>query len=72
MARTPDVDLVALDDALKRLAEIDARQVRVVELRFFAGLTIPEVAEVLGIGKRSADREWSCAKAWLYRELSNE
>lgn len=66
------VDLLALDDALRTLGEIDPRQAKIVELRFFGGLTIDEVAEVLSIGKRTVDREWQCARAWLYAALSDE
>lgn len=66
------VDLLALDDALRMLGEIDPRQAKIVELRFFGGLTIDEVAEVLSIGKRTVDREWQCARAWLYAALSDE
>lgn len=68
--RDSDVDLVVLDDALSRLAELDARQARVVELRFLAGLEVEETAELLGISVRTAEREWFAAKAWLRRELS--
>jgi RNA polymerase sigma factor (TIGR02999 family) len=67
-----DIDLLALDEALESLAKISARQAQVVELRYFAGLSIPEIAEVLSIGERSVSREWSGARAWLYRELSGE
>lgn len=63
-------DVVALDDALKQLAEIDPQQSRIVELRFFGGLTIEETAEVLGLSPATIKREWSTAKAWLYHELS--
>jgi len=63
-------DVVALDDALKRLAEIDPQQSRIVELKFFGGLTIEETAEVLGLSPATIKREWSTAKAWLYHELS--
>ncbi len=66
----PDVDLLALDNALNRLSEFDKQQSRIVELRFFAGLTTEEVAEVLGISARTVNREWAMAKAWLFRELS--
>jgi RNA polymerase sigma factor (TIGR02999 family) len=65
-----DLDLVALDDALADLARLDPRQSRLVELRFFAGLSIEESAEVLGISPATVKREWTAAKAWLYRELS--
>jgi RNA polymerase sigma-70 factor, ECF subfamily len=63
-------DLVALDDALKTLAEMDARQAEVVELRYFGGLNEEEVAEVLKTSARTVRRDWSLARAWLYRELS--
>ena len=62
-------ELVALDEALSRLAQFDPRQGRIVELRFFAGLTEEECAEVLGISGRTVKREWRVAKAWLYGEL---
>lgn len=62
----PDVDLIALEDALERLAALDARKAQVVELRFFGGLTMEEVAEVVGISRATAEREWSFARAWLY------
>ena len=65
-----DLDLVALDDALQRLTELDPQQSRIVELRFFAGLSIEETAEVLGISTATVKREWSTARAWLYRDLS--
>jgi RNA polymerase sigma factor (TIGR02999 family) len=64
-----DLDLVALDDALRELALLDARQSRVVELRFFAGLTIEETAEVLAISPATVKREWCLARAWLRREI---
>jgi RNA polymerase sigma-70 factor, ECF subfamily len=65
-----NVDLLALDDALAELAELDPQQAKVVEMRYFGGLTIEEVAEVLGIGKRTVDRQWQCAKAWLFCRLA--
>ena len=65
----PDLDLVALDDALETLARIDPRQARLVELRFFAGLTLEETAEVLQMSLATAKRDWVSAKAWLAREL---
>lgn len=64
------VDLVGLDEALTRLTPIDNRQSRIVELRFFGGLTIEETAEVLGISPATVHREWRMAKAWLRREIS--
>jgi len=65
-----DVDVIALDEALTRLEELDPRQSRVVELRFFAGLEVNEVAEVLGISRATVNREWAIARTWLYREIS--
>lgn len=62
-------DLLALDEALDALAEQDQRHSRIVELRFFGGLTVDETAEVLGISPRTVAREWSLSQAWLYREL---
>ena len=64
-------EVLALDDALKELAVIDPEQSRIVELRFFGGLTVEETAEVLHISPATVKREWSTAKAWLYRELRN-
>lgn len=63
-------EVVALDEALGQLAEIDPRQSRIVEMRFFAGLTIEETAEVLSLSPATIKREWSTAKAWLYHKLS--
>ena len=71
-AREQDLDLVALDDALGDLEALDPRQCRVVELRFFSGLSIEETAEMLGISPATVSREWSIAKMWLHRELSKE
>jgi RNA polymerase sigma factor (TIGR02999 family) len=65
-----DFDLVALDEALKNLEELDAAQARIVELRFFGGLTIEEVAEILQISESTVKREWRMAKAWLKANLS--
>jgi RNA polymerase sigma factor (TIGR02999 family) len=64
-----DPDLVALDEALMRLAEMDSRKSQVVELRFFGGLTVEEAAEVLNISSRTVKREWSLAQAGLHSEL---
>jgi RNA polymerase sigma-70 factor (ECF subfamily) len=66
------VDVVALDEALAELAAIDERQAKIVELRFFGGLTIEEIAELLSMGKRSVDREWQAARAWLFCRLAGE
>jgi len=65
-----DLDVVALDDALARLAEVDPRRAHVVELRYFAGLGVEETAAVLGVGSATVKRDWSVARAWLFRELA--
>jgi RNA polymerase sigma factor (TIGR02999 family) len=67
-----DLDLVALDDALEDLAKIDARQSRVVELRFFAGLSVEETAEVMHMSPATVKREWTSAKAWLFRQIRKQ
>jgi RNA polymerase sigma-70 factor, ECF subfamily len=64
------VDVAALDEALSRLARHDPRQETIVEMRYFAGLSIEETAEALGISKATVAREWQLARAWLYRELT--
>ncbi|MEO6723826.1 MAG: sigma-70 family RNA polymerase sigma factor [Blastocatellia bacterium] len=69
-AAARDTDLVALDDALNSLAALDPQQSRVIELRYFGGLTIEETAEVLGVSDTTVEREWRLARAWLLRELS--
>jgi RNA polymerase sigma factor (TIGR02999 family) len=66
----PDTDIVALDDALKALAAVDERKTKVVELRFFGGLSIEETAEVLRVSVETVVRDWRLAKVWLLRELS--
>jgi len=63
------VDVLALDDALARLAELDPRKARLVELRYFAGLSIPEAAAALGVSQATVGREWAVARMWLRREL---
>ncbi len=70
LIKTRGVDLVALDDALKALAALDARQSRIVELRFFGGLSTEETAAVLGISSATVKREWATAKVWLHHEIS--
>jgi RNA polymerase sigma factor (TIGR02999 family) len=65
-----DVDVLLLDDALKELARLDERQSRIVELRYFTGLSIDETAEVMGISAATVSREWTTARAWLHREIS--
>jgi RNA polymerase sigma factor (TIGR02999 family) len=70
----PEIDqnLVALDEALNRLAKEDPLSVQVVKLRYFAGLTIPQAAEMLGVSARKADFLWSFARAWLRREIESQ
>ena len=70
IAADPEVILPALDDALTRLESIDAEQARIVELRFFAGLSIEETAEAIGVSPATLKRRWSLARAWLFRELA--
>ena len=65
----PDLDLVAVDEALNKVAATDPPKARLVELRFFAGLTMPQVAEVRGVSLATAERQWAYAKAWLLAEL---
>ena len=69
---SPSIDLVALDDALKTLEGLNARQSRVIELRFFGGLSLDEVAHVLDVSVGTVRRDWSLAQAWLFRELSGQ
>src|SRR5216683_4501020 len=69
LAQIRSADVVAVDDALKSLEQIDEQQSRLVELRFFGGLTTEEAAEVLGISRSTAKREWNVAKAWLSRQM---
>ena len=68
----PAAELVALDDALNALESVDARKSQVVELRYFGGLSVEEAAEVLKVSPVTVMRDWSMAKAWLYRELNRE
>jgi RNA polymerase sigma factor (TIGR02999 family) len=67
-----DLDLIALDEALKTLAEMDPQQSRIVEIRYFGGLSIEETALALGISPATVKREWSAAKAWLHREIKKQ
>ncbi len=71
LCERPDPNLIALDDAMEAFAHIDPRKVRVVELRFFAGLSVEETAQVLSLSPVTIMREWSSAKAWLYREMTH-
>ena len=72
IALPPDVDVLALDEALGRLAEEAPDKARIVELRFFGGLSIVEAAEVMGVSRATADRAWAIARAWLFRDLDTE
>jgi len=67
-----DEDIVALDDLLNQLARLDPRQAKIVELRFFGGLTMLEIASELGVGLRTIEQDWSMARAWIRRELKKE
>ena len=69
-AKSPSVDVVALDDALNELALLDPQQSKVVEMRFFGGLTVEETARVLGISPATVKREWETARAWLHHQMS--
>lgn len=68
----PDKNLIALDEALTRLAVFDSQQAQVVEMKYFGGLTIEEIAEVLNISPATVKREWATAKAWLYDQVTNK
>ncbi len=67
-----DVNILALDEALQRLAEAEPRCAQVVEMRFFGGMTMGEVAELLGLSVKTIEKDWRVARAWLYRELSKD
>jgi RNA polymerase sigma factor (TIGR02999 family) len=68
-ARTRSVDLIVLDDALNGLAKVDPQQCRIVELRFFSGLSIEETSQVLGVSPATVKRDWNTAKLWLYNQI---
>jgi RNA polymerase sigma-70 factor, ECF subfamily len=72
VTETRSEELLALDEALDKLAAQDARKSQIVELRYFGGLTVEETAEFLKLSQRTVEREWTMAKAWLYRALSGE
>jgi RNA polymerase sigma factor (TIGR02999 family) len=72
VSKEPDVDVLAIDEALNRLANFDPQQARVVELRFFSGLSVDETAEALGVSPKTVKRDWSVARAWLRREIGGE
>src|SRR5262249_6860615 len=69
---TRSEELLALDEALEKLSQLDARKGQIVELRYFGGLTVEETAAFLKVPQRTVEREWTMAKAWLYRALSGE
>ena len=66
-----DDEILAVDEALQKLAALDERQAKIVELRFFGGLNVEETAAVLGVSKRTVEREWAACRAWLRRELAD-
>ncbi len=72
IVRGLDADLLALDEALRRLDALDSRKSKVVELRFFGGLTMEEIAHVLCVSKRTVESDWHLARAWLSRELCED
>ena len=71
LSETP-IDVLALNEALDRLAMLDEQQARIVELRFFGGLTVEEAADVLGVSSATVKRAWTAARAWLYREITSQ
>ena len=71
IAAAPDIDVIALNDALLELSAIDPMRARMIELRFFAGLTTEETAEALGVSTATVTRGWRLARAWLYRRLTH-
>ena len=72
LPQQPEIDVMTLDDALNKLASLDAQQGRLIELRFFGGLSIEETAEIMGISPATVKREWATARAWLQRELKKD
>jgi RNA polymerase sigma factor (TIGR02999 family) len=70
--KAPNIDLIVLDAALKELARLDRQQSRIVEMRFFGGLSIEDTAEVIGVSATTVKREWATARAWLLRELGRK
>jgi RNA polymerase sigma factor (TIGR02999 family) len=69
LAQARDENLIALDEALHLLAQVDEQQSRIVELKYFGGMTTDEIAEILGISRSTAKRDWNVAKAWLTRQI---
>lgn len=71
VAEVCEIDVLAVDEAFSRLGALDAQQARIVELRYFGGLSIRETAEVLGISEATDKRDWATARAWLHREIES-
>ncbi len=69
VSTTRDADVLAMDEALRELAKLDDRQARIVEMRFFGGMTVPEVAEALDLSTRTIEKEWQLSKAWLRKQM---
>ena len=67
-----DSDVLALDEVLEELQKLDTRQARIIEMRFFGGMTVPEVAEVLGLSTRTIENEWKMCRAWLRKRLEGD
>ena len=65
-----DAELLALDDALRELSRLDERQARIVEMKFFGGLSAPEISQVMGLSRATVDRDWATARVWLHRQMS--
>lgn len=72
LSQRSDEDLLAVDEAIEKLAALDPQQAKIVELRFFGSMNMDEVAEVMGMSKRSLERDWTMIRAWLRSELSDE
>jgi RNA polymerase sigma factor (TIGR02999 family) len=72
LAPQTDLDLLALDDALNNLAQVNPQQTQIIELRFFSGLSIEDTAEVMGISPATVKRNWTMARAWLFREMNGQ
>ncbi len=70
LTQAPELDLVALDEAMSKLAAQDARKARAVEMRFFGGMSVAEIAQVQGVGEATVKRDWNVARAWLLREIT--
>jgi RNA polymerase sigma factor (TIGR02999 family) len=70
VAITGDAELIALDDALEKLSRLDERQGRIVEMKFFGGLSAPEISRVMGLSRATVDRDWATARIWLHRQMS--